>query len=115
MIEIILNWIDLAWLPIAFLAVGKKNRVKSVLFALSCIFMLRLQVELMHEIGFDAGILTFIQWPALYKGMAIYGFFMSMFFGLSAVSKNTDPYVFMGASISIFFLSFCISSVVMVL
>lgn len=113
--EIILNWIDLAWLPISILAVGSKNRIKSLLFALSCIFMLRLQVELMHEIGFDAGILNFVQWPALYKGMAIYGIFMSVFYGLSAISKNTDPYVFMGASLSIFFLSFCISSLVMVL
>lgn len=115
MIEIVLSWVDLLWLPVAVLAVGKKNRGKSILFALSCILMLRLQAQLMHEIGFDAGILTFVQWPALYKGMAIYGFFMSVFYGLSAVSKNTDPYVFMGASISIFFLSFCISSVVMVL
>lgn len=113
--DTILQWIDLIWAPIIFFTANKKVRVKGVIFVLACVFMLRLQVQLMTEIGFNAGILTFIQWPALYKGMAIYGFFIGVITLLNALSKDTDPYVFIAASISVFILSFCISSVVMVL
>lgn len=110
-----IHWADLFWIVIALLVATGRYRMFSVLFVLICVFMLRLQIRLMDEIGFSKGFLNFIDMPILYRGMLAYGVFIALFLGLVALSKEHNTYVYMAAGITIFTIAFCVSSAVMVL
>ena len=110
-----MEWIDLAWVPIVALVTKGALRIKAVLFVLCCSFMLRLQVRLMSEIGFKEGFLNWIDMPLLQRGMIVYGVFIAIFLLLVGLSKENNAYVFIAASITIFTIAFCISTVAMVL
>lgn len=113
--SVIYSWLDLIWIPIAFLVVAKGKRLKSILFILSCVFTLRLQIELMHEIGKPAGILPFLDSPLLARGFLSYGLAISLFLLLSYYSRKEDPFVYIAAAITVYIAAFCVSSFVMIL
>lgn len=113
--DYILNWMDLAWIPWALLMVRKKQRIIAVLFVLACVLTLRLQVDLMIEIGFGDGFFKFIDLPLLLRGFMAYGVFIFIFLGLSRWSRELDPYINMAAAITIFIAAFCVSTFIMVL
>ena len=110
-----MNWIDLVWVIVAVLVTKGRFKIFSAFFVLVCIFMLRLQVKLMDVIGFESGILQWIDTPILFRGMMAYGAFIAVFLGLVSLSKEHNAYVFMAAGITIFTIAFCVSSAVMVL
>ena len=110
-----MDWIDLAWVPLALIALRKGQRFKGVMFVLSCIFSLRLQIELMEEIGYPDGILPFVDYPPLFRGFITYGAFIAVFLILSHISREKDPYVFIAAAITVFIAAFCVSSFILVL
>ena len=112
---LIMDWIDLAWIPVALLALHKGQRFKFVLFILICVFALRMQVELMQEIGYPQGLLPFVRFPLLERGMIAYGVFIAVFLSLSHWSREKDPYVFIAAAITVFIVAFCVSSFILVL
>jgi len=114
-LETILSKIDLIWVMIGFLIAKGKFRILSALFALCCFLMVRLQTELMVEVGYDYGILNWIDMPILYRAMIVYGVFIGLFFTLVATSKERNAYIFMAAGITLFTIAFCISAAVMVL
>lgn len=113
--DIILNWIDLAWLVVALLVAHKGQRLHAVLFILVCVLALRLQVELMTEIGYSTGLLPFLTFPLLYRGFFAYGAFIAVFLSLAYFSREKDPYIYIAAAIAVFTVAFCVSSAVMVL
>ena len=113
--EYIVNWLDLVWILVAVLALHKGQRFRATMFILSCILALRLQVELMREIGYPNGLLTLIDFPLLERGFIAYGAFIAVFLSLSYMSRERDPYVYMAAAITVFIVAFCVSSLVMVL
>ena len=76
---------------------------------------LRLQVQLMNEIGYPAGIFNILDFPILYRGFIIYGVLTAFFWALVSISQDNDPYIFMAAAISVFMAAFCMSSFIMVL
>ncbi|HPD83010.1 MAG: hypothetical protein R3D88_04265 [Alphaproteobacteria bacterium] len=115
MFDIVLNWLDLLWIPLSFLIVRKKQRLKAIAFIMVCIISLRLQVELMDDIGFHNGFLHFISLPALYRGYWVYGIFIIALLGLLRFSRERDPYIYIAAAISVFIVAFCISTFIMVL
>jgi hypothetical protein len=115
MIEILLSWLDLLWVPLVLIMMHKDQKFKSVIFVLVCILALRLQVELMRDIGYENGVLPFFTWPALYRGYVVYGLFMGMFLFLAHISKERNSYIFMAAGISVFIFAFIISIGVMFL
>lgn len=110
-----MDWIDLVWVPLALIALRKGQRFKGVMFVLSCIFSLRLQIELMQEIGYPDGILPFVNYPMLYRGFIAYDAFIAIFLILSHISREKDPYVFIAAAITVFIAAFCVSSFILVL
>jgi low affinity Fe/Cu permease len=113
--DYILNWIDLAWVPLALLLVRKGQRLNALIFVLVCILTLRLQVELMLEIGFDNGFFKFIDLPVLMRGFMAYGVFIAVFIGLSRWSRERDVYVNMAAAITVYIAAFCVSTFIMLL
>lgn len=113
--QYLLNWLDLVWVGIALFALHKGQRLKAVLFILSCVLALRLQVELMQEINYPNGIFHLLNFPLLQRGFITYGAFIAVFLILSHVSREKDPYIFIAASISVFTVAFCASTLVLVL
>lgn len=113
--EHIANWIDLAWIPIALVALHKGQRFKGVMFILTCVFALRMQVEFMQEIGYPTGILPLLDFPMLERGYISYGAFIATFLILSHFSREKDPYVYIAAAITVFIAAFVVSSLVFAL
>ena len=110
-----LNWMDLSWVVVALLAAHKGQRGKTVLFVLTCVLALRLQVELMNEIGYSTGLFPFFDFPLLQRGFLAYGVFIAIFLSLLHLSRERDPYIYMAAAITVFTVAFCVSTFVMVL
>ena len=115
MIDLVLNWLDFLWIPLALVFLRKDQKLKGVLFILACMLSLRLQVELMTESGYQQGFLPFLTLPVLYRGYLVYGFFIFAFLLLGHVSKERDSFIYMAAAISVFIVAFCVSMAIMVL
>ncbi len=113
--DYILNWADLGWILVAFVLLPKHQSFKAMLFILCCVLTLRLQVELMLEIGHPQGMLPFLDYPQLLRGYAVYGAFIFVFLLLSKFSKDVSTYVYIAAAITMYIVAFCTSSVVMLL
>ncbi len=113
--DILLNWLDLLWIPVAFMLLPLRQALQMTLLILSCVLTLRLQTELMEQIDFPYGILSLIDFPQLWRGYIVYGGFIALFFLLSKFSKNVSAYVFIAASLTFYFAAFFTSSVIMVL
>jgi hypothetical protein len=111
----IMDWLDLAWVVIALLAVHKGQKIKAVMFVLSCVLTLRLQLELMEEIGYPKGLLPFMDYPLMERGFITYSFFIALFIILSHYSRESDGYVYMAAAITVFMIAFCVSSFILIL
>lgn len=113
--ELVYDWIDLLWLPVTWFAVHKHQRLKSILFVLACIFVLRLQIELLYSIGYPTGILEISSMPLYHRGLITYGIGISAFLILAHFSPRTKGFIYMAACLSSFILIFCISMGFMVL
>lgn len=113
--QMAMDWLDLAWVPLALLIMPKGQKIRTVCFILLCVFALRLQIELMNEIGYPRGFLQLLNYPLLERGMIAYGTFIAIFMCLLHYSREKDPYVFIAASITVFIVAFCISSFILVL
>lgn len=111
----LLNWIDLLWLPAGFFIVERGKRLLTMGFILSCMILLRLQVELLDEGGFPNGIMGFMESGILTRGMVTYGVFIALFLLIARFSPGVDKSIHIAASISVFFAAFCLSTLIMVL
>ncbi len=109
------EWFDLLWVPVTFLSVPKGYRIKAILFVLACVFMLRLQVELFEAIGFPHGLLGLMHAEPFMRGVICYGVFIGLFLLLAHNSPGVNKFVFMGAALTLFILSFCLSTAIMLL
>lgn len=111
----LLNWVDLLWLPAAFFIMERGKRLLTFGFIISCMILLRLQVELLAEGGFPNGIMGFMESGILARGMITYGAFIALFLLISRFSRGVDKSIHIAASISVFFAAFCLSTLIMVL
>ncbi|MEM7618653.1 MAG: hypothetical protein AAF244_04645 [Pseudomonadota bacterium] len=115
MFDMVLNWLDLLWIPISYFFVARRHWVTAIMLNLVMVLALRLQVELMSEIGHANGLLPFMSMPILYRGFIIYGFFMLIFLILARFSRESNAYIHIAAAIGMFIISFCIMTGVMFL
>lgn len=106
---------DVLWIPLGVVAVERGKRLLTIGFIVSCIFMLRLQVELMRSIGSPYGFFGFMKNGVFERGLIAYAFFIGLFLLLAYFSKGGDKNVHIAASITILIIGFCVSSLVMVL
>lgn len=108
-------WLDLFWLPAAFLVTKRRKWLVMTGFILACALLLRLQVELLAEGGYPYGLLGFMQMNILTRGQITYSFFIAAFLLITRYSPGVNRNILTAAAITIFFAAFCISSVIMVL
>ena len=113
--NIILTWIDVIWLPIAFFVVHKDQRWMTLAFFLSCFFIMRLQIEMLVSLGYPTGFLPLIKWPVQYTGLGVYSLFYAAYILMAYFSPGSNKHIFLAASISIFFAAILTSMVFMVL
>jgi len=111
----IYQWLDLIWIPVAFFVLHKEQRLKGIVFILSCVFTLRLQIELLLGIDRPFGILNILDNALLDRGFICYGIFIGLFLLLSYFSKNENPYVYIAAAITVFMIAFVIATVALIL
>ena len=112
---LILQWIDLIWLPLAWLVIPKKLRWWGLATLVSCMVMMRLMTELMQSIGYPHGIIGLISMSVEMRGLLVHNFFYMVYVLLAFFSPNAYRSVFMAASITVFFASWLCFAAVMVL
>ena len=111
----LLQYIDLIWLPIGFLAVHKEQRLVTIAFFISCFLMMRLQVEMMVSLGFETGFLPLIKWHVQNTALVVYMLFYVAYLAIAHWSPGSDKHIFLAASISIFFAALFTSMIIMLL
>lgn len=109
------DWADIIWIPIAVVSVHKGQRIKAAAFVLFCMLTMRLQVELIRDTGFDTGYLNFMHSDIFNRAQIVYSVFIVLFLILSHYSPNTRGAIYMAASISIYFMAFFSSMLIMLL
>ena len=113
--ELIYQWIDVLWLPVAWFAVHKQHRLKAIAFVVTCMLVLRTQVELIESTGYPTGYLPIMDSPVFTRGLIVYSLSITLFLVLAHYSPRTTGVVFLAAGLTIFFGSFCLSMILMVL
>ncbi len=108
------QWLDLIWVIIVLFTFKGRDRIRAIIFILTCMLMLRLQVDFMIAGDFEYGALPWLKSHVLTRGYIVYGVFISFFLGLAYFSKDTNNYVYMAASIGILVTS-CVSSTLIML
>lgn len=111
--ELTSDWLLLFWIPFSFFAVHKGQRLKVSGFILLLSVLLRLQVELMQSIGFIKGFTGMINMDLEMRGLIIHSVFIAIFLLLSYLSPRTKGAIYLAASLSLFFMSFFVSSLFM--
>lgn len=109
------DWADVIWIPIAAVSVHKGQRIKAVAFVLFCMLTMRIQDELIRDTGYETGYLNFMQSDIFNRAQIVYSVFIVLYLILSHYSPHTKGVVYMAASISIYFMAFITSMLVMVL
>jgi hypothetical protein len=109
------KWLDLSWLPIAMILVHKGQRLKACAFLAVCMAVMRLQIQIFEDFGLVKGVTGFFDWPLLWRGYAVYGFFSALYIILSYFSPYTKGAIYLAASLSIFFMAFTVSSIVFII
>lgn len=109
------DWLDATWLPIALILVHRGQRIKACAFIAVCMIVMRLQIQIFDQMGFAKGITGFIDWPLIVRGYVVYGVFILLFIILSYFSPFTRGAIYLAASLSIFFMAFTVSSIVLIL
>ncbi len=115
MFQIIYSWIDVIWLPIIFFGVHKNHKWWALGFGVSSIIITHLITETMVYIGHERGIMGLLDWHAQTRATVVSSFYYCLFLILAHFSKNTQGVVFMAACLSIFFMIFVTTSLVMLL
>lgn len=111
----ILPWIDVLWIPVALAIMERGKKLFTCGFILSCVLLLRLQVELLHQIGLPYGFFGLMDSPIFIRGMIAYSTFIAFFLALAYYSPGADKNVHIAASITILIAAFCVSLFFMVL
>lgn len=95
--------------------VHKPHRLYALGFILSCMLMMRLEIELMDGIGYGHGILNFMQSHIHNRLLVVYSVIYMLYFVMAYYSPNTKGAVMLAASISVFFFVLFLSVFIMVL
>ena len=112
---LIYYWIDIIWIPILFFGVHKKHRWWALGFVISSMILIRLQSEIMTYIGYEFGIMGFMEMNVHTRLLAVSSFFYTLFLLMAHFSSRTQGVVFMAASLSFFFMIFLVGFIFAVL
>ena len=109
------GWLDVIWIPVAALAVHNGQRLKAVAFVVLCMMVMRLQIEIVESTGFRKGFTGLMDASLYHRGLIVYGVFITIYLLLSYFSPYTRGVIYLAASISIFFMAFLVSSIVLII
>jgi hypothetical protein len=109
------DWLLLIWIPVSVLIVHKGQRLKIGAFIIVISILLRLQVELVQSTGFAKGFTGLIDMSLEKRGLIVHSIFIALFLLLSYLSPNTKGAIYLAASLSLFFMSFFLSSIFMLM
>ena len=109
------NWLDAIWIPIAAIAVHKGQRLKAMAFVGLCMLVMRLQIEIVQSTGFKTGFTGLWNASLYHRGLVTYSLFIMIYLLLSYFSPYTRGVIYLAASISIFFMAFVASSIIMII
>ena len=115
MFDYLYVWIDIIWLPIAYLTVHKQHRWWAVGLVLGSIILIRLQAEMMTYIGYGNGIMGVLQSNVYTRGLIVSSIYYILFLIMAHFSRKTQGVVFMAACLTIFFAIFATTAIVMLL
>jgi len=113
--QIVYQWIDLIWLPLALLLTHKQHRIVAAAYVLACVFMLRLQIEFMAETGHLYGYLNFLGFHPYERGLFVYGLFNIVFLLAAHFSPGARPVIIMASALSLFFTAMFSATIIMLL
>lgn len=113
--NILYQWLDLIWLPLAWFVVHPQHRWLTLAFIVACGATMRTQVELMNATGFTTGILPLLDAPLFTRGLLGYGFVIAVFLALAYFSRATAKMIFFAAAISVYIFAFCFTMILMLL
>jgi hypothetical protein len=114
-IEQLSSHIDLIWIPIAGLIAQKHQKIKAMLFCLCCSIFLRLQIDMLGMVGYPNGVFGIMHAPLYTRGLIVYSAMITLYLVLTVWSPRTRGFIFMAASLSLFFMAALISSVILIL
>ena len=114
-LAVCLPYIDLIWIPLAALVVHSGQRIKAACFAGFCSIAMRLQIELIERYASDTGVFDVMHSDIHTRGVIGYSIAIACYLILCALSPGTRGAIFLGASISLYFISFTAMSVVLIL
>ena len=109
------EWVLTAWVIPALLFTHSEQKIKASFFVLLLALVLKLQVEMMGSLGFQKGFTGFVPFTAEARGLFVHSFFILLLIGISIFSKHTRPIIYLAACLSLFFLSFFLSSFIMLI
>ncbi len=111
----VLQWIDLAWLALAWCVARKDQRGWVVGFFIVSMLMMRLQAELMASIGYPDGLIGLMDTPVYTRGLIVYSIAYAVYMIVLRYSVNAKGTLLMAASLAFFFMAFFTAAIVMVL
>lgn len=109
------KYLDFLWIPVGVLVARKHQRLFTAIFIATCLLTLRLQAELVEGTGFSTGFLPWLHSPARTRGEVTYSVIIALFLILVRYSPNVRGVIFFAALLSIYFMAFCVSMVIMAL
>lgn len=109
------QWVDSLWLLIALIIAGRKQKILSFAFILSCMAMMRLQVEMLGSMGFPHGVLSILPYHIFWRGLVVYSIIYALYFLFIKVSPGSKGSLLLASALTLFFGGFFISSFIMIL
>lgn len=115
MIDFILYWIDIIWVPIIFFGVHKKHRWWALGFVICSMLIMRIISETFLYIEYPTGILGIMTSNVYSRGLIVTSIFYMLYLIVAHYSSKTEGVVFMAASLTFFFAIFVTCSLIMLL
>lgn len=113
--EFVFQWIDGFWVLAALILARKGQRTLSVIFILACMFMMRMQVEMLAMLGYPFGIFKLIPYNIFERGLAVYSLLYLVYIMFLRIGFGSRGSILLATVISLFFIGFFVSTFVMVL
>ena len=114
MLNLLLSWLDLIWIPIAFLVTRRRHRFFAVAFMVLCSLTLRLEVDLIRSTGYNDGFIPFLWSGDVHpRAIVVYAGFSALYLLLLYAAPRAPWVLALSAGIVLYIAAFSVSMFVM--
>jgi hypothetical protein len=113
--DFVIQWIDLAWPALGLAILHRHQRLTAAGFFIGSMVMMRLLTELMESIGYPRGLIGLMDSPVHVRGLVLYSIFYPLYIFFLYTRPQTPQSILMAVSITIFFTTSLLFTLVMVL